>query len=123
MSTTKQLQLLLDTTRSLFSGLPVGVQNVLLNPRVQKGLAFFIAFRLAKGLNSYLSRRVQNNWLTIDQWDPTTELVALTGGASGIGKQIVKDLSQRNVKIVILDVKEPDYPLRKLCLTCIQFLY
>ncbi|PKY03722.1 putative short-chain dehydrogenases/reductase [Aspergillus campestris IBT 28561] len=109
--TNKQLQLLLHTAQSLLSGLPKGFQKVLFDSRVQKGLAFFLAFRLAKGANSYLSRRVQNNWLEVDRWDPTTELIALTGGAGGIGKQIVKDLSQQNVKIVILDVTEPDYPL------------
>lgn len=110
----KQIQLLLNTARSLLCELPEGVQKVLFDSRVQKGLALFIAFRLVKGLNSYLSRRAQNNWLKIDRWKPTIELVALTGGASGIGKQIVKDLSQENVKIVILDVVEPDYALRKL---------
>ena len=110
----KQIQLLLNTARSLLCELPEGFQKVLFDSRVQKGLALFIAFRLVKGLNCYLSRRAQNNWLKIDRWNPTIELVALTGGASGIGKQIVKDLSQENVKIVILDVVEPDYALRKL---------
>lgn len=112
MSVNNQLQLCLDTAQSVFTRLHPSVQRVLLNPYVQKGFAFLVALRLAKSVNRYLSKRAQNSWLRIEKWDPTRELVVLTGGCSGIGKQIMEDLSRRNVKIVILDVNEPGFTLR-----------
>lgn len=112
MSTNNQLQLCMDTAQSLFTRLHPSVQRALLNPYLQKGLGLFVALRLAKCLNSYLSKRAQNSWLQIEKWDSTRELAVLTGGCGGIGKQIMEDLSRRNVKTVILDVTDPDFTLR-----------
>ncbi|KAB8235951.1 SDR family oxidoreductase [Aspergillus alliaceus] len=111
MSTNNQFQLCLCKAQSLFTRLHPSMQHALLNPYVQTSLAVLLALALVKGLNGYLSKRVQNNWLRIDKWDPARELVALTGGCSGIGKKIMEDLSRRKVKVVILDINEPDFSL------------
>lgn len=112
MSVQKQLQVYWEAARAVFAGLPPNVQRALVNPYVKKGVSLLVALKLAKGLSGYLSRRAQNSWLRIDQWDPSRELVVLTGGCSGIGKQIMQDLSKKNVKVIILDINEPDFSLR-----------
>lgn len=118
MEAQKQLQLCLHTAQSMFAGLPSSVQRALLNPYVQKSLALLVALRLVKGLSGYLSRSAQNNWLRVDRWDPNRELVVLTGGCSGIGKQIMEDLSKTSVTIAVLDIKEPGFSLRGLHFPC-----
>lgn len=112
MSAHKQVQICLDAAQSVFAGLPPNIQRALVNPYVKKGVSLLVALKLVKGLSGYLSRRAQNSWLRIDQWDPSRELVVLTGGCSGIGKQIMQDLSRKNVTVVILDINEPDFALR-----------
>ena len=106
-------QLALSTAHSVFAILPPSVQRALLNSYVQKALAALVVLRLAIALNRYLSKRAQNNGQTISKWNPQKELVVLTGGCSGIGKQIMEDLSRMNVKTIILDLNEPSFPLRE----------
>ena len=107
-------QLALDTAHSVLAKLPPYVQRALLNSYVQKALGVLVALRLVKGLNSYLSKRAQNNGQRISKWSPQKELVVLTGGCSGIGKQIMEDLSRMDVKTIILDLNEPNFSLREL---------
>ncbi|RJE25267.1 short-chain dehydrogenase reductase 2 [Aspergillus sclerotialis] len=111
MSSQKQVQLCLDAAQSMVTRLPPSVQRALVNPYVKKGVAFLVALRLLKGFSGYLSKRAQNSWLTIDRWDPKRELAVITGGCGGIGKKIMEDLNKKNVKVIILDIKEPDFPL------------
>lgn len=103
----------LDTAHSVLAKLPPSVQRALLNSYVQKALGVLVALRLVKGLNSYLSKRAQNNGQSISKWSPQKELVVVTGGCSGIGKQIMEDLSRMNVKTIILDLNEPNFSLRE----------
>ncbi|KAH8704244.1 putative short-chain dehydrogenases/reductase [Talaromyces proteolyticus] len=103
--------LLLESFQGLFDKLPQQVQRTLLLPTVQKGLALLATFQALRTFNGYLSRGAQNNWTRVASWEPSKELVLLTGGASGIGKQIMKDLAQLKVKIIIIDVQEPDFAL------------
>jgi NAD(P)-dependent dehydrogenase (short-subunit alcohol dehydrogenase family) len=53
-----------------------------------------------------------NNGVPLEKWEPDRELVLLTGGCSGIGKQMVLDLAKTGVRVVILDIQEPTFSLR-----------
>lgn len=114
MSAQNLSQLALGTAHSVLAKLPSSIQRALLSSHVQKALGVLVALRLTKGLNSYLSKRAQNNRQTISKWSPQKELVVLTGGCSGIGKQIMEDLSRMHVKTIILDLNEPNFSLREL---------
>ena len=113
MSAQQHLSQLLDTAQSIFAILPPSVQQALLNSCVQKSLGALVALLFVGALYRYLSKRAQNNGQKISKWNPQKELVVLTGGCSGIGKQIMEDLSQRNVKTIILDLNEPNFKLRE----------
>lgn len=113
MATQDFIQSALDTAHSVFLEFPSAVQRALLNSYVQRALGALVALRLAKGLNSYLSKRAQNNGQRISKWNPQKELVVLTGGCSGIGNQIMEDLSRMDVRTIILDLNQPSFPLRE----------
>jgi all-trans-retinol dehydrogenase (NAD+) len=46
---------------------------------------------------------VLNNWTT-DTYDWDKEIVLITGGAGGIGGNVVKLLAEKGTKIVVMDV-------------------
>ncbi|CEO58307.1 hypothetical protein PMG11_03038 [Penicillium brasilianum] len=100
-----------DVFQGLFDKLPQQVQRFILLPSVRKGLAFLAALKTLGAINSYISYQAQNNWIRLGPWDPSKELVLLTGGCSGIGKQILEDLTKLNVKVIILDVQDPTFEL------------
>lgn len=114
MSVNDLLQLCLDKAHIVFSYLPPTVQNYLSHPLVRKAIGFVAAVQLLRGVNRYLSQRAQNNRVRAQPWNAIRELVLVTGGSSGIGKQIVFDLVKLNVKTIIFDIQEPDFPLREL---------
>lgn len=60
---------------------------------------------LVRWLSSYYSRGVLNNW-TDDQYDwRSKEVVLVTGGAGGIGARVVQFLSEKGIKVVVLDIQ------------------
>ncbi|KAK3394300.1 hypothetical protein B0H63DRAFT_42428 [Podospora didyma] len=67
---------------------------------------FYIS--IARWLNNYFSKGVLNNWVK-DQYDWSKEIVLITGGAGGIGGQVVQLLAERNVKVVVLDIQPLTY--------------
>lgn len=67
--------------------------------RVRK-LFYFGVLRL---ISNYLERGVQNNWVD-DKYDWQKEIVLITGGAGGIGGQVVKLLAEKDITVVVLDV-------------------
>lgn len=88
------------------------VQQVLQSPLAQNSLAAILALGFLRYTNRTLSRWSLNNWNS-DSWQGEKELVLLTGGTGGIGRQIMEDLSQAGARVVIVDVKEPEFKLPK----------
>ncbi|KAL4892373.1 hypothetical protein BDV59DRAFT_208683 [Aspergillus ambiguus] len=105
------LQFCLDKAQAFLSQLPPNVHDHLSRPLVRKTIAFVTALQLLRGLNRYLSQSAQNNWVRTRPWNAARELVLLTGGSSGIGKQIMLDLVKLNVKVIIFDVQKPNFTL------------
>lgn len=64
-------------------------------------------------IHSKISEKVLNNYQVSEPWVSENELVLLTGGNGGIGKQIMEDLSERGVRVVILDIQRPTAKLPK----------
>jgi all-trans-retinol dehydrogenase (NAD+) len=60
-------------------------------------------FGLARWISNYFDAGVLDNW-TKDTYDWNKEIVLITGGAGGIGGSVVKILSEKGVKVVVLDV-------------------
>lgn len=58
-------------------------------------------------VNAWINRRVLNN-KTSDRYYWNREVVVLTGGSSGIGKQTAILLGHRGIKVAILDINPPD---------------
>lgn len=91
--------------------LPPSVQDVVLHPLAPKALLVLLAFAFLRQTNRILTNWSMNNGER-DRFDHERELVLLTGGCSGIGKQMVLDLAKANVRVVILDIQEPTFTLR-----------
>ncbi|CAG8237219.1 unnamed protein product [Penicillium salamii] len=102
---------LLEYTQTALSVLPEPAQALLRNPTAQKTIAGVGAFILARAANQFLSRCAHQNWTVNSAWNPQAELILLTGGTSGIGKQVMEDLSKTGVRVVILDINEPNFTL------------
>ncbi|CRG90473.1 Estradiol 17-beta-dehydrogenase 11 [Talaromyces islandicus] len=77
-----------------------------------KWLRIAFALGLLRVINAWLSRRAINR-AAADKYDwPRREIVVVTGGSNGFGKQIVLMLAARaKAKIVVLDILEPQYEL------------
>ncbi|TVY75631.1 Dehydrogenase [Lachnellula suecica] len=58
---------------------------------------------LVRLASNYFDAGVLDNW-TSDKYDWNKEIVLITGGAGGIGGKVVQLLSEKGVKVVVLDV-------------------
>ncbi|PGH16524.1 hypothetical protein AJ79_01629 [Helicocarpus griseus UAMH5409] len=81
------------------------------SPLTKNALLAFLALSVVRTLSRTLSSQVVNNWTSQRPWDNKKELVLVSGGCSGIGKQIMLDLAAKGIRVVILDVNEPDFKL------------
>lgn len=81
------------------------------HPTALRALRVFLVLGFLRAFNAWLSRRAINNGAS-DRYDWPREVVVVTGGSDGIGKQIVLLLAARaKPKIAILDIQEPRYDL------------
>ncbi|KAL9617671.1 MAG: hypothetical protein Q9160_007546 [Pyrenula sp. 1 TL-2023] len=71
-------------------------------------LRLFFILGLVRLVNNALSRRALNNALS-DPYDFKRELVLITGGSDGIGKEVTLLLASRDVRVVVLDVQPLTY--------------
>lgn len=78
-------------------------------------LKYLFYFGLARNVSAYLDRGVLNNWVK-DSYDWKKEIVLITGGAGGIGGNVVKILMEKGIKVVVLDVIPMTFETRKLSL-------
>ena len=69
---------------------------------------------LARWLNGVLNRGVLDNWQG-DKYDWTKEVVVVTGGSDGIGKQTVMLFAERGIKVVVLDVQPLTFEDSRSC--------
>ncbi|KAL4884478.1 hypothetical protein BJY04DRAFT_215444 [Aspergillus karnatakaensis] len=102
---------ILHGAHSLFPALPPPLQAILSHPAFQTTLALVATIQALKSLNKYLTRQVQNHWTPPRPWDASQELILVTGGSSGIGHQIILDLSALGVRVIIFDIQDPPSPL------------
>lgn len=85
-----------------------GQDLAILHPTAYSRLKTLLALGLIKWINSYFSRGVLNNWVD-DKYDWSREIVLITGGAGGIGGQVVQLLAERGIKVVVLDIQPLTY--------------
>ena len=107
------LQPLLKFPNSFFSRLPMALQNFFRSRLFQKSLGVLLALRLLKSFSNQLAWYSLNNYTRLGSWNPDRELVLITGGSSGIGEQIMRDIARYHVKVVIMDMQEPKSRLRR----------
>lgn len=105
------LDLVQQYVQSALVRLPEPAQDYLRNPLTQKVLAVVAALGLLRSVNKTLSQWSLNNWTSSPRWIASRELVLLTGGCSGIGKQVMEDLARTGLRVVILDINEPNFKL------------
>lgn len=112
-----QLENTLDVARQFaqqsLEKLPEPAQNVVRAPLAQKALAVLLALGILRATNGYLTKWVTNNWQRPQPWKADKELVLITGGCGGIGRQIMEDLAKTGTRVVILDIVEPKFKLRE----------
>lgn len=72
-------------------------------------LRLILTLGLIRVVSNLLSRRALNNRVR-DQYDFAKELVVITGGSDGIGKEVTLMLASRNIRVIVLDVQPLTYP-------------
>lgn len=102
---------LLQYTQTALTHLPPQLQTLLTNPTAQKSLGGLATLLLLRATNRFFSNRALQNWTSNAPWNNESELILLTGGTSGIGKQVMQDLSASGVRVIILDINEPNFTL------------
>lgn len=78
-------------------------------------LAALFALGLIRKASYLISERSTNNW-TSDRYDWEKEIVVITGGSSGLGEYVTKDLCRRKIKVAMIDINPPKYELGMISL-------
>ncbi|CZT20838.1 uncharacterized protein RCC_06696 [Ramularia collo-cygni] len=81
-----------------------GSELALLHPTALSRLHKLLYFGIFRWVTGWLDAGALDNWKK-DTYDwENKEVVVVTGGAGGIGGQVVKLFAERNIKVVVLDV-------------------
>ncbi|KAF2673110.1 NAD(P)-binding protein [Microthyrium microscopicum] len=89
----------------------IGLHSRLSGKNVEKlirALKVLWLIGLARDLNVKLNSWALNNWTwktEKDKWVWNWEVAVVTGGCSGIGKEIVQGLAAKGVKVAVLDIQ------------------
>lgn len=75
----------------------------ILHEKAFKRIKLLFYLGLIRKINAYLNKKSLNNGVK-DNYVWSQEVVMITGGAGGIGGEVVKLLAERGIKIVVLDV-------------------
>ena len=75
-------------------------------PRALKALQVLTSLAVLRRFNAWLNRRVLNNGVS-DTYNWPRELVVLTGGSNGIGRQTALMLAKRGITVAVLDIRPP----------------
>lgn len=84
----------------------------ILHAKAFSRLKFLFYWGLVRTVSAYLDRGVLDDWKN-DAYDWNKEVVLITGGAGGIGGNVVKLLAERGIKVVVLDVIPMTFKTRK----------
>ncbi|KAF8419975.1 hypothetical protein BGX38DRAFT_1167134 [Terfezia claveryi] len=95
--------------------LPQSLPLPTLSPAWIKRLRFLAYLGLFHRLNAFLSKGSLNNWAKDETWNWDKEVIVVTGGSAGIGKEVVLWLSRvllergKKGKIIVFDIMELGY--------------
>lgn len=89
-----------------------GSELALLHPTALSRIHKLLYFGIFRWVSGWLDAGVLDNWKK-DNYDWEKEVVLVTGGAGGIGGQVVKLFAEKNIKVVVLDVIPMTFEARK----------
>lgn len=87
--------------------IPIRLQEYLYNPQANVILSGLVVAGLLFQVNKFLTRMSLNNWTSDRSWKVSKEIVLVTGGNSGIGKQMVEQFARKGYKVASVDISEP----------------
>ncbi|KAL3468973.1 NAD(P)-binding protein [Aspergillus californicus] len=76
------------------------------HPKAFQALKFLTFLAVLRRLNAWLNRRALNNGV-VDHYNWHREVIVLTGGSNGIGREVATLLGNRGIKVAILDIQPP----------------
>ncbi|KAJ5770716.1 uncharacterized protein N7511_002767 [Penicillium nucicola] len=77
------------------------------HPNLHKALQALTTISILTALETYLDHRILNNNQK-DHYNWNKEVIIVTGGSTGIGRQIAQQLGAQEIKVAILDIHPPD---------------
>lgn len=87
--------------------IPPQLQEYLFHPTANVILSGLVVAGLLFRANKFLTRMSLNNWTSDRSWKASKEIVLVTGGNSGIGKQMVEQFARKGYKVASVDISEP----------------
>lgn len=88
------------------------VSKITLHKLFRPILKILIGFGIARAINSALNSFATNNWRISSSpptkpWDWPNEIAVVTGGCGDIGVALVRGLTDKGVKVAVVDIVDP----------------